>query len=188
MTRSGPSRGTRHLGAGDHPMRQFSRSTLAGLALPSRPARRTSRSAHTFGSHWTRAARSWRRSQAHDVLGYAHRGGGGLRVRRRSVHRLWRRLVRWNGVIAGAKSSGPRLGVDRERGGTRVSCECRHADARALCASRRPERGQTSSRSVARREKSSVSASPARRVFAMTLRRPHGRRRGSRVRGGPAAR
>jgi hypothetical protein len=29
----------------------------------------------------------------HDVLGYVHRAGGGLRVRRRSVRRLWRRLA-----------------------------------------------------------------------------------------------
>jgi hypothetical protein len=28
----------------------------------------------------------------HGVLGYVHRAGGALRVRRRSVHRLWRRL------------------------------------------------------------------------------------------------
>ncbi len=54
-------------------------------------------------------------ARSHDVLGYVHRAGGGLRVRRRSVHRLWRRLgalerrhrrgeVEWSAVRASIAS------------------------------------------------------------------------------------
>jgi len=55
----------------------------------------------------------------HDVLGYVHRAGGALRVRRRSVQRLWRRL----GALEHAEWSAVRSSIASWFG------LARHADA-----------------------------------------------------------
>ncbi len=67
-------------------------------------------------------------SRPHDVLGYVHRSGGALRVRRRAVRRLWRRVVALDDAYRDGRAAWPAV---------RASLAswfglARHADARAL--------------------------------------------------------